>query len=87
MIGVSRESVSRLIAEFEEQGQLELEGPRVWMAQGPPTVLSALNVLSNGTWLVNARRIRFERIARYGVGPRAGTAADFPEFTLSAFPL
>ena len=26
MIGVSRETVSRLMAEFEEQGLLELEG-------------------------------------------------------------
>lgn len=58
-------------------------------APGPVSAIvrSALNVLSNCTWLVNARRIRFKRIARYGVGPRAGTAADFPEFTLSAFPL
>lgn len=29
MIGVSRETVSRLLAEFEEQGVLELEGSRV----------------------------------------------------------
>jgi CRP-like cAMP-binding protein len=34
MIGVSRETVSRLIAEFEEQGILELEGSRVRIMEG-----------------------------------------------------
>lgn len=34
MIGVSRETVSRLLAEFEEQGVLELEGSRVCLLKG-----------------------------------------------------
>lgn len=34
MIGVSRETVSRLFAEFEEQGILELEGSRVRILKG-----------------------------------------------------
>jgi CRP-like cAMP-binding protein len=34
MIGVSRETVSRLLAEFEEQGILELEGSRVRVLKG-----------------------------------------------------
>ena len=34
MIGVSRETVSRLLAEFEEQGVLELEGSRVRILKG-----------------------------------------------------
>jgi CRP/FNR family transcriptional regulator, cyclic AMP receptor protein len=34
MIGVSRETVSRLLAEFEEQGILELEGSRVRILKG-----------------------------------------------------
>lgn len=34
MIGVSRETVSRLFAEFEEQGILELEGSRVRILEG-----------------------------------------------------
>lgn len=34
MIGVSRETVSRLLAEFEEQGALELEGSRVRLLKG-----------------------------------------------------
>jgi CRP/FNR family transcriptional regulator, cyclic AMP receptor protein len=34
MIGVSRETVSRLIAEFEDQGILELEGSRVRLLKG-----------------------------------------------------
>ena len=34
MIGVSRETVSRLIAEFEDQGILELEGSRVRILKG-----------------------------------------------------
>ena len=34
MIGVSRETVSRLIAEFEEQGILELEGSRIRIKEG-----------------------------------------------------
>ena len=34
MIGVSRETVSRLIAEFEQQGILELEGSRVRVLKG-----------------------------------------------------
>lgn len=34
MIGVSRETVSRLIAEFEDQGILELEGSRVRVLKG-----------------------------------------------------
>ncbi|HUX10589.1 MAG TPA: Crp/Fnr family transcriptional regulator [Terriglobia bacterium] len=34
MIGVSRETVSRLLAEFEEQGILELEGSRVRVLTG-----------------------------------------------------
>lgn len=33
-IGVSRETVSRLLAEFEEQGVLELEGSRVRVLKG-----------------------------------------------------
>lgn len=37
MIGVSRETVSRLLAEFEEQGILELEGSRVRMVKGHST--------------------------------------------------
>ncbi|MEJ2007223.1 MAG: Crp/Fnr family transcriptional regulator [Acidobacteriota bacterium] len=34
MIGVSRETVSRLLAEFEEKGVLELEGSRVRILKG-----------------------------------------------------
>jgi CRP/FNR family transcriptional regulator, cyclic AMP receptor protein len=34
MIGVSRETVSRLLAEFEQQGILELEGSRVTVLKG-----------------------------------------------------
>jgi len=34
MIGVSRETVSRLLAEFEEQGVLQLEGSRVRLLKG-----------------------------------------------------
>lgn len=34
MIGVSRETVSRLFADFEEQGILELEGSRVRILEG-----------------------------------------------------
>ncbi len=34
MIGVSRETVSRLLAEFEDQGILELEGSRVRVPKG-----------------------------------------------------
>lgn len=34
MIGVSRETVSRLLAEFEEKGILELEGSRVRVQKG-----------------------------------------------------
>lgn len=34
MIGVSRETVSRLLAEFEEQGAVELEGSRVRLLSG-----------------------------------------------------
>ena len=34
MIGVSRETVSRLLAEFEDQGILELEGSRVRILKG-----------------------------------------------------
>jgi len=34
MIGVSRETVSRLLAEFEEQGILELDGSRVRVLKG-----------------------------------------------------
>jgi CRP-like cAMP-binding protein len=34
MIGVSRETVSRLLAEFEQQGILELEGSRVRVLKG-----------------------------------------------------
>jgi CRP-like cAMP-binding protein len=34
MIGVSRETVSRLMAEFEEQGILELEGSRIRILKG-----------------------------------------------------
>lgn len=34
MIGVSRETVSRLLAEFEEQGILELEGSRIRVLKG-----------------------------------------------------
>ena len=34
MIGVSRETVSRLFAEFEEQGILELEGSRIRILKG-----------------------------------------------------
>ncbi len=34
MIGVSRETVSRLLAEFEEQGVLELEGSRIRLLKG-----------------------------------------------------
>lgn len=34
MIGASRETVSRLIAEFEEQGILELEGSRIRIFKG-----------------------------------------------------
>lgn len=34
MIGVSRETVSRLLAEFEEQGAVELEGSRVRLLKG-----------------------------------------------------
>jgi len=34
MIGVSRETISRLFAEFEEQGILELEGSRIRILKG-----------------------------------------------------
>jgi CRP/FNR family transcriptional regulator, cyclic AMP receptor protein len=34
MIGVSRETVSRLLAEFEEEGILELEGSRICIPKG-----------------------------------------------------
>lgn len=34
MIGVSRETVSRLLAEFEEQGLMELEGSRLRVLKG-----------------------------------------------------
>lgn len=34
MIGVSRETVSRLLAEFEDQGILELEGSRIRILKG-----------------------------------------------------
>jgi CRP/FNR family transcriptional regulator, cyclic AMP receptor protein len=52
MIGVSRETVSRLIAEFEGQGILELEGSRVRVLKGHhledlPTAKSRKTVREN----------------------------------------